>query len=95
VVYTSGLNFTVLASKIGWMTAWMFGNPLLAGAVLFIMFSVSLYRAGVPMDASIAVVVPVLIALSGILFPQWVGVFVVVGLAMFAGLAFYRLFMSP
>ena len=86
---------SVLASKIGWMTQWSFGNPILAGAILFLIFSVALYRAGVPMDAAIAVTVPVLIGLSGILFPQWVGVFVVIGVAMFSGLAFYKLFMSP
>lgn len=91
----NGVNISVLAKKIGWSIQFAFGNMFLAGAVLIVVIAVALYKAGVPMDASIAVAVPLMIALTGLFLPSWVGPMVVVGLAMFAGLAFYRLFMSP
>jgi len=91
----SGVNVSILAKKIGWSVQWAFGNMFLAGAVLVVVFAVALYKAGVPMDASIAIAVPVMIALTGLFLPSWVGPMVVVGLALFAGLAFYRLFMAP
>ena len=91
----SGVNVSILAKKIGWSVQWAFGNMFLAGAVIVVVFAVALYKAGVPMDASIAIAVPVMIALTGLFLPSWVGPMVVVGLALFAGLAFYRLFMAP
>jgi len=91
----SAFNVSTIAGKVGWYVQWSFGNMYLAGAVMIIVFAVALYKAGVPMDASIAIAVPVMIGLTGIFLPSWVAPMIVVGLAMFAGLAFYKLFMSP
>lgn len=91
----SGLNISVISGKIGESFQYAFGNMFLAGVVLIIVVAVALYKSGVPMDAAIAITVPLLVALSGIFLPSWTGVLVIVGLGLFAGLAFYKLFMAP
>jgi len=88
-------NVSTVAGKVGWYIQWSFGNLYLAGAVLIIAVAAALYKAGVPMDAAIAIAVPIMIGLTGIFLPSWVAPMLVVGLAMFAGLAFYKFFMSP
>jgi hypothetical protein len=90
----NSVNVSILAKKIGWSIQFAFGNMFLAGAVLIVVIAVALYKSGVPMDASIAISVPLMIALTGLFLPSWVGPIVVVGIATFAGLAFYKLFMS-
>jgi hypothetical protein len=86
-------DLSTLQQMFGYVLQVSFGNMYIAGAVLIVCIAAALYKAGVPGDAAVAIAVPVIIALAGAFLPEWVSVFLIIGLGMLAGLAFYKLLM--
>ena len=86
-------DLATLQQLIGYSIQMAFGNMYLAGAVLILVIAVALYRAGVPADASVAIAIPIMLAMAGAFLPQWITGFLLVALGMLAGLAFYKFFM--